>query len=218
LTAWQLALVVACSSNCGSSSKSGTGGTGGQATGGMGTGGAGATGGKATDGTGGAGGQVSTGGSSTGGAGGSATGGSATGGNGQGGQGGKGGAATGGKGDGGANGGQSGAGCQDSSLLFCEDFETLATGAASSSHWTNEVSTGTTAGTLTIDNMHSRGAKALHIHTVGNGRGLIHVKNFAPPANSFYGRMWMWVDAFPSRPITRTSPWWKRQEPAMRPK
>jgi len=97
-------------------------------------------------------------------------------------------------------GGSSGSGCQDSSLLFCEDFESSTPGAASSAKWTPEVSTGTTAGTLTVDNMHSRGQQALHLHVVGNGRALIHVKNFSPPSNSFYGRMWLWVDAFPTAP------------------
>lgn len=70
----------------------------------------------------------------------------------------------------------------------------------STAKWTTEVSTGTAAGTLTIDAMHARGQKALHVHTTSNGRGLIHVKNFAPPSNSFHGRMWMYIDAFPSAP------------------
>ena len=106
-----------------------------------------------------------------------------------------------GQGSGGKGGGTDVATCADASLLFCENFEGAALGAAaSSSTWTTEVSTGSAAGTLTIDAMHSRGQKALHVHTTGNGRGLIHVKNFAPPANSFYGRMWLYVDAFPSAP------------------
>jgi len=106
-----------------------------------------------------------------------------------------------GQGSGGAAGSAGGDACSDNSLLFCENFEGVASGAAAStSTWTTEVSTGSAAGTLTIDAMHSRGQKALHIHTTGNGRGLIHVKSFMPPANSFYGRMWLYVDAFPSAP------------------
>jgi hypothetical protein len=136
------------------------------------------------------------------GSGGRSTGGAGTGGTGPGsggaGSGGRGGTGT---GSGGSAGGSSGAGCSDSSLLFCEDFEAVATGAAmSTAKWTTEVSTGTAAGTLTIDAMHARGQKALHVHTTGNGRGLIHVKNFAPPSNSFHGRMWLYIDAFPSAP------------------
>lgn len=196
---------LACSS--GSSGNGGTGGAatgGGNATGGSATGGA-ATGGMSTGGQMATGGQGTTGGqSATGGQGTTggqmATGGqSVTGGSGQGGK-----SATGGQGAGGAATGGAGGGaasCADGSLLFCEDFESATSGPASSTNkWMTEVSTGTAAGTLTIDNMHTRGQKALHVHTTGNGRGLIHVKNFAPPSNSFYGRMWLWVDAFPSAP------------------
>jgi len=211
-----LLFAFACSS--GSSNNGGTGGaasggaatgggsaTGGSATGGSSTGGNAHTGGQmSTGGQGATGGQIGTGGQGTTGGQGATAGQGVTGGTGQGGKNstggqGVGGNATGGAGTGGAGGGS--ASCADGSLLFCEDFESAASGAATStSKWMTEVSTGSTAGTLTIDNMHARGQKALHVHTVGNGRGLIHVKNFAPPNNSFYGRMWLWVDAFPSAP------------------
>ena len=54
--------------------------------------------------------------------------------------------------------------------------------------------------TLTIDATHARGQKALHVHTQGNGKGYITPSSFAPPGNSFFGRMYAWVDAFPSAP------------------
>lgn len=86
--------------------------------------------------------------------------------------------------------------CSGGTYLFCEDFESSAAGAASSANWTID----TNAGTATIDATHARGAAALHLHTVDNGRAFLLPKSFAPPNNSFYGRMWLWVDAFPTKP------------------
>ncbi|MCE9576801.1 MAG: hypothetical protein K8W52_26885 [Deltaproteobacteria bacterium] len=90
----------------------------------------------------------------------------------------------------------SGVTCADPGLLFCDDFEDLAPGPATSARWTPE----TANGEVTIDGTHARGARALHVHTTGNGRGLIRVNGFAPPANSFYARAHVWVDGFPSAP------------------
>ncbi len=86
--------------------------------------------------------------------------------------------------------------CADPSLLFCEDFEALAPGEANSARWTTEAS----AGSLTIDAVHARGTQALHVHTTGNGRARLLVPAFAPPGNSFFGRMHVWVTAFPTAP------------------
>ncbi len=62
--------------------------------------------------------------------------------------------------------------------------------------WTTE----TANGTLTIDNMQARGTRALHVHTTDSGRARIFVNNFSPPSNSFYGRMFVYVTAFPTAP------------------
>ncbi len=86
--------------------------------------------------------------------------------------------------------------CADATLLFCEDFESLVPGAASSASWTTE----TSGGSLTIDAVHARGTQALHVHTTGSGRARLQVPSFAPPDNSFFGRMHVWVTAFPTAP------------------
>lgn len=81
--------------------------------------------------------------------------------------------------------------------LFCEDFESYAAGAAVAANgWTPVAS----SGTLTIDAAHARGKQALHVHTEGNGHAYIQVSPFAPPANSFFGRMHVWVEAYPTAP------------------
>jgi hypothetical protein len=90
----------------------------------------------------------------------------------------------------------SGATCATPGLLFCDDFETTAPGPAASARWTTEAQ----GGSLTIDGVHARGARALHVHTDGSGRAMIRVPGFAPPGNSFFGRARVWVTAFPSAP------------------
>lgn len=81
--------------------------------------------------------------------------------------------------------------------LFCEDFESLMPGPAVAA---NGWSTVTNNGSLTIDGAHATGKNALHVHTQGNGRAFIQLSPFAPPGNSFFGRMRAWVTAFPSAP------------------
>src|SRR6185295_1777216 len=81
-------------------------------------------------------------------------------------------------------------------LLFCEDFESTQLGPAASTRWTNDVD----RGSLMIDAIHAQGTRALHAHADGGGRALIRVAGFAPPGNSFYGRMRIWVTAFPTMP------------------
>ena len=94
-------------------------------------------------------------------------------------------------------GGHAGKGCTGRGLLFCEDFNALALGAATSPNWTVD----TQQGTLTVEPI-TRGSRnrILHAHTVGNGRALLTIGNFHAPRNTFFGRMWVKVDAFPVAP------------------
>ncbi|MCO8273717.1 hypothetical protein M1L60_24275 [Actinoplanes sp. TRM 88003] len=80
-------------------------------------------------------------------------------------------------------------------LLFCEDFQRLPIGGASSLKWGID----TRDGTLTVERA-QRGNKVLRVHTVGNGRAFLRVDDFAAPGNRFYGRMRLRVDAFPTAP------------------
>jgi endoglucanase len=81
-------------------------------------------------------------------------------------------------------------------LLFCEDFESSALGTPSSAAWTIERNNSA----VTIDATHARGGKALHITAPGGASAFLVPNAFAPANNSFFGRMWVWVDAFPTRP------------------
>lgn len=80
--------------------------------------------------------------------------------------------------------------------LFCEDFESASVGTASSSKWTIESRQATT----TVDTVHARGKNALHLSVEAGGVGFLIPNTFAPVGNSFFGRMWVWVDAFPTKP------------------
>lgn len=91
--------------------------------------------------------------------------------------------------------------CTGAGLLFCEDFDRLPTGGASSLDWGID----TRNGTLTIQRRASgpgghRGNKVLRVHTVDNGRAFLRVDDFAAPGNRFFGRMRLRVDAFPTAP------------------
>lgn len=81
-------------------------------------------------------------------------------------------------------------------LLFCEDFQSLPLGGASSLKWGID----TKHGTLTIERAGHHGQKVLHVHTEGNGRAFLKVDDFAAPGNSFYGRVRLRVAAFPTAP------------------
>ncbi|WP_055477699.1 hypothetical protein [Sphaerimonospora mesophila] len=85
--------------------------------------------------------------------------------------------------------------CANTALLFCEDFQTLPTGGASSLNWGID----TKHGTLTVER-DRHGQKVLHVHTEGNGRAFLKVDDFAPPGNGFYGRVRLRVQAFPTAP------------------
>src|SRR4051812_17289020 len=66
------------------------------------------------------------------------------------------------------------AGCSAPGLLFCEDFETLPTGGASSFKWGID----TRNGTLTVEKRTAaadRGKKILHLRTLDNGRAFMRI-------------------------------------------
>lgn len=86
-------------------------------------------------------------------------------------------------------------GCEGSTALFCEDFESFTGGSATSARWTQDLGNGT----LAVDGEHARGARALHVHTMSNGRAFLRIP-FAPPGNSHFGRMFLWVTQFPTAP------------------
>ncbi|SFK97529.1 hypothetical protein [Streptomyces pini] len=97
-------------------------------------------------------------------------------------------------------------GCVPSpALLFCEDFEDLPRGAGTSLDWGVD----TRHGTLTVerstgrDRRHTgrhRPGQVLHLRTEGNGHAFLEVDDFDAPGNSFFGRMRVRVDAFPTAP------------------
>jgi cytochrome c553 len=83
--------------------------------------------------------------------------------------------------------------------LFCEDFESFTSSTATSTAWTIENDNPGNA-SVSIDGTHARGNKALHLSTTDSGMAFLVPTKFSPPGNSFYGRMWIWVDAFPTKP------------------
>lgn len=99
--------------------------------------------------------------------------------------------------------GAKGGSCADATLLFCEDFEALPVGNATSPNWNSDLNNGT----LTIEQRPRRRSaitnapnKVLHVRTDGNGRARLVVKNFSAPDNSFFGRVRIRVDALPVAP------------------
>ena len=85
--------------------------------------------------------------------------------------------------------------CTDGDL-FCENFESFTGTSATSSEWSIE----SNAATASIDNTHAFGNRALHLATTNNGMAFLVPNTFSPQGNSFYGRMRLWVDAFPTQP------------------
>lgn len=79
--------------------------------------------------------------------------------------------------------------------LFCEDFEALAPGAPDTTRWSQLANNGM----LNVDGDHARGSRALHVHTTDNGYAFMRLA-FAPPGNSYFGRMYLYVTEFPSAP------------------
>jgi hypothetical protein len=94
--------------------------------------------------------------------------------------------------------------CAGPGLLFCEDFDRLPAGGASTLDWGVD----TRNGTLTVERAGQtgpgvtgrRGGKVLHVRTRDNGRAFLRVDDFAAPGNRFFGRMRLRVDAFPTVP------------------
>lgn len=85
--------------------------------------------------------------------------------------------------------------CARTDALFCEDFEDLPTGGAASLDWGIE----TRDGTLTVERARRHG-KVLRVHTEDNGMAFLKVTGFEAPGNSFYGRVRLTVDEFPTAP------------------
>jgi len=87
-----------------------------------------------------------------------------------------------------------GSGC-GGSAFFCEDFESFAAGTpAANAKWRPE-------GTLSIDGtMAKGGTRSLHLQPNGGQNARIVLSSFAPPGNSFYGRMNVFVQQFPTAP------------------
>jgi hypothetical protein len=82
--------------------------------------------------------------------------------------------------------------------LFCEDFESYAVGGLpAGAPWASETGGG---GTLSIDGTNVRGTRSLHVRTADGGHGYIRVNNFSPPGNSFFGRVELMVNSFPTSP------------------
>jgi hypothetical protein len=89
--------------------------------------------------------------------------------------------------------------CSAPGLLFCEDFENLPTGGASSFDWGID----TRNGTMTVEKRNAapdRGKKILHLRTLDNGRAFLKIEDLDVPAGGFYGRMLLKVDEFPTAP------------------
>lgn len=80
--------------------------------------------------------------------------------------------------------------CGGPGVLFCENFDRLPAGGASSLNWGID----TRNATLTVER------DTLHVHTRDNGRAFLRVDDFAAPGNHFFGRMRLRVDEFPTAP------------------
>jgi hypothetical protein len=85
--------------------------------------------------------------------------------------------------------------CGDRGLLFCEDFDELPLGAATSPDWGTDLDRGTLSVEKTAD-----GNQILHARTDDNGRARLVVSNFSAPDNSFFGRVRVKVDRLPTAP------------------
>jgi hypothetical protein len=92
------------------------------------------------------------------------------------------------------NPGAVGTGCAPGAAFFCEDFEALAVGTATATNgWRPE-------GTLSIDSQVAQGSRSLHLQANGGQFSRIVLNSFAPPNNSFFGRMNVFVQQFPTAP------------------
>lgn len=97
----------------------------------------------------------------------------------------------------GAAGGSGARDCAKPGTLFCENFDRLPLGGASSLDWGID----TRNGTLTVERRATgQGGKVLHVRTLDNGRAFLRVDDLAVPPGGFYGRMRLRVGAFPAAP------------------
>jgi hypothetical protein len=87
-----------------------------------------------------------------------------------------------------------GSGCAPGVAFFCEDFENVAVGTA------QQTATWRPEGTVSIDTQVAQGARSLHLQAAAGQNSRIQVTGFAPPNNSFFGRMNMFVEQFPTGP------------------
>ena len=79
-----------------------------------------------------------------------------------------------------------------------ENFDRLPLGPVTAGRgWTTDASDGT----LTVEPSTRGGAgRELHLHTEANGRAFLVFPDLAPPGNSFWARLRLRVDAFPTAP------------------
>jgi hypothetical protein len=82
-------------------------------------------------------------------------------------------------------------------VFFCEDFDASPVGATTGTTWTAD----TAQGSLVVEAL-ATGSRdnVLHVHTDGNGRALLTVDNLSVPKNTYFGRMWVQVDDYPTAP------------------
>ena len=82
--------------------------------------------------------------------------------------------------------------------LARENFDRLPLGPVTAGRgWTTDASDGT----LTVEPSTRGGAgRELHLHTEANGRAFLVFPDLAPPGNSFWARLRLRVDAFPTAP------------------
>ena len=88
-------------------------------------------------------------------------------------------------------------GCEGLAALFCEDFEAVSIGGNEGVGWRPQSSPG--SGLAVEDTRPFAGQRSLHVHTEENGFAFMRIL-FDPPANSFFGRMRVWVTEFPTAP------------------
>jgi hypothetical protein len=87
--------------------------------------------------------------------------------------------------------------CAGLDVQICEDFES---GTFDTSTW--QLNQSTAGDTPTIDTMHAaRGTKAAHFHAANNDFSYIsETKTFPEPNDTFWGRMFFYIDALPVTP------------------
>jgi hypothetical protein len=88
--------------------------------------------------------------------------------------------------------------CAGAALLFCEDFDALAPGEASSPDWDVDFD----RGSLTVEAADGGrpGNQVLRAGTEDNGRARLVVSDFSAPGNSFFGRARISVAELPTAP------------------